>query len=1529
MSADYHNLANGSLTQDWSNLGLITTNDNWGGVPSIEGFLGDTNSGSPTGVDPRTITVSGTTLDVIANQANPNTQTAGGVAEFHIADPTVALNGSGTADTPYLAFYLDATSRQNVRVQFNARDIDGSGDNSVQQLAVQYRIGSGAWTNVPGGYLADASGGPNLATLVTPVDVTLPAEANGASQLQVRVLTTNAPSNDEWIGIDDIVISSEHGAVVTTPRVNLSVSGNVAIEASSAQLTITATTTAPVAAAQTVQIAVSGSGISTGDYYLSKTTITIPAGASSGSVTFTVADDARVEGAETAVVAITGVSGGLELGATTSQSITIEDNTQSLLTKVGGAAVATAAEIPAFDPGSDRLYVVAASVVDVFTVGADGSLTPAGQVGPGFVVPAGMTAAPNSVAAKNGVIAVAYELKDAAGAHANGRVSFFNAADGSFLNSLEVGALPDMLTFTPDGSRLLVANEGEPNSYNQANSVDPEGSVNIIDLSAGVAAATVQTAGFGAFNSQMDALRAAGVRLFGPNTTVAQDLEPEYISITPDGTTALVTLQENNAIARVDIATATVTSITALGTKDFNLAGQGIDASDRDGSGGSTALNIANWRVQGLYQPDAITNFTVGGQTYFITANEGDARDYTGFNEEARVKDGSYVLDSTAYPDAAALKLDANLGRLTVTDAPGASGDTDNDGDIDVITAFGARSFTIWSSDGARVFDSGDMLERITAAQAPTLFNSDGTAATFDSRSDNKGPEPESVITGEVGGRIYAFVGLERVGDIVVFDVTNPAAPTFLQYINTPEDIAPEGLIFVSAAGSPTGKPLLITANEASNTVAVFEVATPLRIADIQGAGHISPLLASATDRAGVREVPGIVTAVASNGFYMQDPTPDDNDATSDAIFVFTNSAPSVGAGAAVLVSGTVSEFRPGNATTLTVTQISHNAAVEPLLVLPWTDAPATPIVPLVLGTDRTPPTQHINDDFGPGVGNVETGGDFDPVGEGIDFWESLEGMLVSIPGAVAVSPTAHFGDNEEIWVLAHGGAGATGLTERGGIAVSAGDFNPERIQIDDLHTVTLLPEVDVGARFADMTGVVNYNFGNYEVLLPAAPVVTEASSLQRETTTLTGSAGALTVGTFNVENLDPGDTSFAAIAAAIKNNLASPDILCVEEIQDNNGATNNGVVDASVTFQTLIDAIVAAGGPRYEYRQINPVNGADGGEPGGNIRTGFLFNPDRVDFVEGSLQRLVDPVGGAFDNSRKPLVGVFTFSGEEITVIGNHFNSKGGDQPLFGTNQPPVLSSEVQRMKQATIVADYVDGLLSEDAGASVIVLGDLNDFEFSAPIGVLEAAGLTSLVETLPANQRYSYNFEGNAQVLDHIMVSPGLLAATSGFDVVHMNSEFSDQLSDHDPSVARFGIAEQKVLVGNAGMNTLVGGAGHDTITGLGGRDVLTGNAGDDRFVYRSLVDAGDRITDFQPGSDLLVVGQLLASINYTGSDPIADKTLLLLSQGGRTYAMYDTDGQAGPAIARPLVELAGVSLQQLENQTVFDTTMPIGA
>jgi len=928
----------------------------------------------------------------------------------------------------------------------------------------------------------------------------------------------------------------------------------------------------------------------------------------------------------------------------------------NFLTKVGNLASAKGAEISAFDPASKRVYTVAGPVIEFHTMSNTGALTFGGSLPLGFSPPAGQSAIPNSVAVSNGILAASYTVATVLAAnssiHHAGNVTFYDATTGTVLNSVTVGSLPDMVVFTADGKKLLTANEGEPSSYGQANSVDPEGSISIIDLSNGVASATVQTANFQAYIGQEAVLRAQGVRIYGPNANAAQDFEPEYIAISPDGSQAYVTLQENNALAIVDIASATVMQIVPLGLKDhgkpkvlgletfefnnmpsigtttggqtinlggfsglafegyasngnmkfvtntdrgpngepvgqnrpfalpnftpeivrfelnrtsgqititqriqlkkpggqlltglpninlaggtestpyndeigkdlfnntlpvdplgadlegvvvasdgsfwmvdeyrpaiyhfdptgvmikrfvpagtaaaagmpagtygqeslpaiinqrrqnrgfegiafqdgklyafvqspmrnptsttnatlngwkytrviefnpttetttaqyvyvmdnnaplggatdtradkigdavaigngeflvverdddaidsdpladiqkkiyrFNLSGatnvnalanvlpngktieqmtlaelaasgitpitkylhvdlatagynttekvegltlvdcntlavindndftvgglsinyttgtfnnypnvngekpllgliklrnNSLDANDRDVTGAAAnggKINIKHWPVMGMYEPDGIASFTANGQTYYITANEGDARDWVGFAEEARVGDAGYVLDPAVFPNAANLKLNVNLGRMTVTKA---TGNTDGDAEFEQIHVLGARSFSIWNSNGQLVYDSGDELEQITASVSPASFNSDGTAASFDTRSDNKGPEIEGVAIGIINGVPYAFVGSERTGDIFVYDVSNPLKPVFKQYINTPEDLGVEGIAFVSAANSPTGKPLVITSAEVSRTVTVYEVNAP------------------------------------------------------------------------------------------------------------------------------------------------------------------------------------------------------------------------------------------------------------------------------------------------------------------------------------------------------------------------------------------------------------------------------------------------------------------------------------------------------------------------------------------------------------------------------------------------------------------------------------------------------------------------------------------------------------------------------
>jgi Choice-of-anchor I domain len=457
------------------------------------------------------------------------------------------------------------------------------------------------------------------------------------------------------------------------------------------------------------------------------------------------------------------------------------------------------AEIAAYDPATSQIFSINPTLarVDVLDIS-----NPSDPVLAFSILLGGR---PNSVAFHNGVVAVAVEnaIKTDPG-----QVEFFDT-NGTPLSSVTVGALPDMLIFTPNGRWLLVANEGEPSSYGQMDSVDPEGSVSIIDMKVGAANLTQADVRTATFNDAIPKRNTSSIRIYGPDATLAQDLEPEYIAVSEDSKTAWVTLQENNAIAVLDIKAGIFTRLVGLGFKNHSRPRRGLDASDRDGG-----INIANWPVFGMYQPDAIVSYRVDGVTYLVMVNEGDTRAFTGFNEEAQVS--ALSLDPTVFANADVLQLDANLGRLTVTNA---TGHADGDGDFDKIFVPGARSFSIRTAEGRLVFDSGDDFEQITAAQVPTLFNSS------DTRSDNKGPEPEGVVLGKAFGRTYAFMGFERTGGVIVYDVSDPFHPTFVQYVNTsPDDISPEGLLFIKQKDSPTGKPLLVVSHEISSTTTIFEI---------------------------------------------------------------------------------------------------------------------------------------------------------------------------------------------------------------------------------------------------------------------------------------------------------------------------------------------------------------------------------------------------------------------------------------------------------------------------------------------------------------------------------------------------------------------------------------------------------------------------------------------------------------------------------------------------------------------------------
>jgi predicted extracellular nuclease len=572
-----------------------------------------------------------------------------------------------------------------------------------------------------------------------------------------------------------------------------------------------------------------------------------------------------------------------------------------------------------------------------------------------------------------------------------------------------------------------------------------------------------------------------------------------------------------------------------------------------------------------------------------------------------------------------------------------------------------------------------------------------------------------------------------------------------------------------------------------------------LRIAQIQGAAHISPAVGK------IVETEGIVTAMLPDRFWIQDPSPDTDDATSEGLLVFGSSAAAaVAVGDAVQLRGRVTEFRPGGDTSanLTTTELTPSAVIS---VVHGTTLPAPTVVG---GAGRMPPATLIEDDA---AGSVETSGTFDPGQDGIDFYESLEGMRVQIDDAVVVGPTNRFG---EIALLPDRGRRARLRTARGGIVVRSTDFNPERVLTDD--AITPAPRVKVGDGFTTpAVGVLDYSFGNFKLLVTSA-LTPAAGGLTREVTAAPRN-GEIAVGTYNVENLSPasGAATFRRHAQIIVTHLRSPDLLAIEEVQDNSGATDDGVTDASRTWRMLIQAIRAAGGPTYRYRHIDPLNNADGGIPGGNIRVGFLFRIDRgLRFVdrpggdaitptrvmrtpEGPRLSIspgrVDPRNAAWSDPegvRRPLAGEFRVRGKTLFVVANHWKSKSGDQPLFGRFQPPRLLTEPQRVAEARVVREFVDGILTLDPRANVIVLGDLNDFPFAPPLATLKGSGdlrLYALVETLPLNERYSYIFDGNAQALDHILVSRSL-RTTSKYDIIHVNAEFPDQASDHEPQIVR---------------------------------------------------------------------------------------------------------------------------------------------
>lgn len=1439
MSTTPYVLANGNFVQDWSNAGLISADDNWSGVAGIVGYLGDINSGSPTGVDPRTLTGADLgAVDVIANQTGTSI-TNGGIAEFALANPTIALNGSGTADAPSLVLYLDATGRTDVRVKFDARDLDASADNAIQQIAVQYRLGnSGVWTNVAGGYVADVTT-VNTATLVTPFDLLLPAEVNGRADLQVRILTTNAVGNDEWVGIDNIEVSSQDGAAPEVQTVAFAAASLDVVQpegdAGVTVFTFTVERTGGTQGQTDFSGTIAPVGTDGGDFTGGVAPIvfsgSIPAGATSATVAVQVTGDITVESDEGFSLTLTNVANtsasvttnlgasivaeatilnddvpfsGVEINGITileqaeslqgSVATPVADNSLDVTRKgewVSGDGEGGAESI-AFDPGTDRAFVTSAADDTIVVLDMSNPFSPV------KVDEIDLSTLPNyggvnSVAVKNGIVAVAVQNADGGEA---GLVALYDT-DGNLIKTITVGVLPDQLTFSPDGSLLLVANEAE--AFEQAPGVieNASGTVTIIDVSGGAAAAQVRnTVGFTALDGNEAALELLGIKIFAgnsdlPTPTASQDIEPEFITVSPDGTKAYVTLQEVNAVAVIDLTDVGAdkpVSILPLGAVDFSLTGNEGDFSDRDGAGNSASISLGNAPVQGLLQPDAIVSFQIDGETYFITANEGDSRVIAGGEEDLNQVRAS-ALGAT----------DADYARLNVDTTWSSPGD---------LYSFGGRGFSIFKQEanGAiiKVEETGGDFEQIIAAlpNAATVFNGENGGG-FDSRSDNKGAEPEGIDIAVVDGKTYAFVGLERVGGLMVWDVSAPTDAKFVRYIApTSSDYGPEVVKVVSAADSPTGRAFVMTANEISGSVTVYDLEDPgiTKISEVQGTGAASTKIGQTVT------VEAIVVgdfqnadgdaARNLNGFWLQEEKFDEdgNPLSSEGIFVFQNSLPAdVQIGDRVKVTGTVSEYfgkTEITATTIEVTQADTVADIDTMAV--DIDLPASG----VQGAD--------------GVYTADL--------------EAYEGMLVRIPETLTVTEQYNFDRYGETRLTA--GERPESFTQENDPSVAGFDEHlrdvaSSSIIFDDGRS-TQNPNLDdvvtdgdyntataprMGDTVTDLTGVLDYDFSQFRIhAVESGAGVNDFVAANPRPATTPDVGGTLKVASFNVLNyfttLDNGANTangheprgaetaaeFARQTEKLVNVIAEldADVLGLMELENNflPGASGNAIE----YLVNQLNAKLGAG----TYAWINPGQQFVGGDA---IAVGFIYKAAVVQVTAGTQvailddsdlsqsfldQSTIDHVFNGANTNRAAVAVTFeeVATGGDFTAVVNHFKSKGDSDNAATGADDDILDGAAAWNQQRTLAAEALRDWMATNptgsADADVMILGDLNAYAKEDPIDVLVDAGYTDL-----GADGYSYVFDGQTGSLDHILTNGSLTSQVTGVGQWHINADEADAI------------------------------------------------------------------------------------------------------------------------------------------------------
>ncbi|MEO1090948.1 MAG: DUF3616 domain-containing protein [Pseudomonadota bacterium] len=833
-------------------------------------------------------------------------------------------------------------------------------------------------------------------------------------------------------------------------------------------------------------------------------------------------------------------------------------------------------------------------------------------------------------------------------------------------------------------------------------------------------------------------------------------------------------------------------------------------------------------------------------------------------------------------------------------------------------------------------------LNRLDPGQSAIVVLVDGLALGDEVLTFNEVWADVANLSGVEVGYALDAAGLGGGGDAATLFLGGPSAATIADQASYPDTGANDGqsydvdLMAFSTEGN--ANEAVVTTVLGGNDGTVPATASPgnqgaaivfVAIPEIQGASHRSPFEGELV-RTG-----GIVIAVAADGFYLQDALGDGEIATSDAVFVAGDTA-GLAVGDAVEVVGAVTERLPtsGDARDLRTT------TVDAVAVDVRSSGNALPAATVIGSAGRQPPSEVIDDD---------AFASFDPSEDGIDFFESLEGMRVTAQDVLATSPTNRFG---EIFGVVDGGDGASGLSSRGTLNISPDDFNPEKIQVQVDPAILPgfdIPLVDAGAGLGDVTGVVSYAFGNFEILATESFAATPAE-LAPEVTALAKSGGVLTVASYNVLNLDPndgdGDTDvadgrFDAIAQQIVESLGSPDVIGLQEIQDDTGETDDGVTAAGQTLQQLVDAIAAAGGPAYAFIDNTFIdNNASGGAPGANIRTAFLYDPARVELVDGSVRAIGDQgEGGAFDGARLPLVADFRFGDETVTVVNNHFSSKGGSAPILGTDQPfderqedPTVNGSLdERQAQSGAVQAFLAEFQQANPDANVVVVGDFNEFEFVSPVLDLVAGGFTNLTETLPEDERYTFNFQGNSQSLDHILVSDNL-ADRATFDIVHVNSEFAEtdaRASDHDPLVAALdfrtlvagtpggdrmnGTDANERFEGGQGTDLVRAGAGDDLMLGGEGRDLLFGGDGADRFAL-DVLGGGDLIYDFEVGTDtlLMLIDEFLTPLGEVDVAALSLETL-----GSSTIVVGEADGTS-----YQLASLRGVDVD--DPAALFDTS-----